>query len=124
LVVAGRAQLALRYPEAALSAPQPGSAFVTVLAPPTCWHANVAPIAADQRVCLGARVPAGIPVRELVLAAYGALSMQTVQIDERSPAGVLNAAAARWWQRNAERIPLSRVPFLGTADLTDAGGDR
>jgi hypothetical protein len=69
-----------------------------------------------QPLCLGARLPAGIRVKELVLMAYGALSMQTVMIDELDPAGVLNPVAARWWQANTDRIPLSRAAFLSPED--------
>ena len=38
--------------------------------------------------------------------------MQSVMFDEQDPAGVLNADAARWWQQNRDRIPLSREPFI------------
>jgi hypothetical protein len=43
--------------------------------------------------------------------------MQTAQIDERDPGGVFNAEAARWWQANVHRIPLSREPFLGEPEV-------
>lgn len=117
--VANYAVLGLTYPQEALCKQQPGYAFLEVLAPEGIWHANVSPCP-FQRLCLGAQLPAGLRVKELVLMAYGALSMQTVQLDEADSAGVLNADAARWWQQNIARIPLSRVPFLGTEDLPRA----
>jgi hypothetical protein len=112
LIIASEAVLGLTYPQEALRQQLPGYAFLQVLAPDTVWHANVAPDHV-RPLCLGTRLPAGIRVKELILMAYGALSMQTVQIDERDAAGVLNPAAALWWQRNTHRIPLSRSPFLG-----------
>jgi hypothetical protein len=113
LLVERRAMLGLHYPEAALRQVMPGYAFVHVLVPFAVWHANVAPIPEGQAVCLGAQLPAGVRAKELVLMTYGALSMQTVMIDPGDPAGVLNAAAARWWQDNLDRVPLTRTPFLG-----------
>ena len=70
-----------------------------------------------QLLCLGTTLPVGIPCRELVLSAYGALTFQLLAIDERDPAGVMNAEAALWWQQRASMLPLSDVPFLSDADL-------
>lgn len=111
--------LGLTYPEEALRTARPGYSFFQVLVPETPWHANIAPDFV-RPLCLGTSLPAGVRVKELVLMAYGALSMQTVQIDERDSAGVMNAAAAQWWQSNLGRIPLSREPFLSVAN----GGER
>ncbi len=109
--IAGGAVLGLCYPLAALLEAQPGYAFITILSPQPVWHAQVSapPI---QRLCLGDTLPAGVRVKELILMTYAALAMQTFQIDAADAAGVLNAEAARWWQDNAGRIPLSRAPFL------------
>jgi hypothetical protein len=115
LQVARNAVLGLTYIHAALREQLPGYAFIQILAPDCVWHANVAPDPV-QPLCLGARLPAGIRVKELVLMAYGALSMQTVMIDELDAAGVLNPVAARWWQANTGRIPLSRTAFLSNED--------
>jgi hypothetical protein len=112
LLVATRALLGLTYPQEALSRPLPGYAFVQILSPQRVWHANVAPEAA-QPLCLGAQLPAGIRTKELVLMTYGALSMQSIMINERDPAGILNPAAGEWWQNNLACIPLTRTPFLG-----------
>ena len=115
LFVAPRALLGITYRQEALSQPLPGLAFVQILSPLRVWHSNVAPDAV-QPLCLGAQLPAGIRVKELVLMAYGALSMQSIMIDPDDPAGVLNRDAARWWQQHLSHVPLSRVPFLGDED--------
>ncbi len=109
--IVGGAVLGLCYPLAALLEAQPGYAFITILSPQPVWHAQVSapPV---QRLCLGDTLPAGVRVKELILMAYAALSMQTFQIDAADAAGVLNVEAARWWQHNPGRIPLSRAPFL------------
>ncbi len=103
--------LAIRYPEKAVLDPQPGFSFVQIMYPDRIWLANVSP-GHIQPLCLGATIPAAIPLRELLIMSYGALSMQTFMFDERDSAGVLNAPAARWWQRNPNLIPLSKEPFL------------
>jgi hypothetical protein len=111
LPLADRALLGITYPPEALVEALPGYAFVQILAPARVFHPNAAthPI---QALCLGAQLPPGIRLTELILLSYGALSMQTVMLDERDPAGILNHDAARWWQENLDRIPLTREPFL------------
>jgi hypothetical protein len=111
LQIAPRAVLGFQYPPQALVMPQPGYAFVSILAPRPVWLSN-ASADASQALCLGARLPPGIPLREIVLMTYGALTLQTVQMDLLDAAGVLNPAAALWWQQNTHRIPLTREPFL------------
>ena len=110
------AHLGIIYPLETLREVRSGTGFVQILAPGEVWHANVL---ADrgQPLCLGASLPPGIRVKELILMSYGALSMQSVMLDEGDAAGVLNLEAARWWQQNLDRIPLSRTPFLGADDL-------
>lgn len=115
LCVGSRAVLGIRYVFEALRTPQPGYAFVQILAPGDVWHANVVPDPA-QALCLGTHLPAAIPLKEIVLMTYGALSMQTVMIDELDAAGVFNGEAARWWQANQDKIPLTRAPFLSSVD--------
>ena len=112
LLLADRALLALTYPREALSRPMPGPALVVMLAPVDPWYATVA-LGPVRPVCLAAgNLPAGVRVRDLVLATYGALSGQNVQVDEFDPGGVLNVEAARWWQQNRNRLPLTREPFV------------
>ena len=112
VVLADRALIAIRYTQEALLLSQPGHAFVQILQPRDVFHPNVS-TGDPQAICLGERLPAGIPVRELVLMTYGALAMQTVTLDEMDPGGVMNAEAARYWQQSVTRIPLTRTPFLG-----------
>ena len=63
------------------------------------------------------RLAAGLPLREIILLSYGALTMMTVQLDPANSAGVLNPAAADWFQRNPQLIPLSREPFLQPVEV-------
>ncbi len=110
LEIAPQATIGLSYAKEAVLGPMPGLSFIQVISPLHVWHPNVA--TPGQVVCLGPSLPSGIRVTELIYMTYGALSMQTVQLDEGDPAGVLNPAAAAWWQLNRHRIPLSRAPFL------------
>ena len=48
----------------------------------------------------------------LMLRAYGALSMQSIQVDVRDPAGVFDAEIAQWWQHNLQRVPLTKTALL------------
>lgn len=119
LRLADQAVLGLTYPREVLGRALPGTAFFDLLEPRDAWHANVGPVPPiflehRQVLCLGDRLPAGVGCADLILLAYGALSMQTIQIDETSPAGILNIEAARWWQQNLHRVPLTTTPFLKT----------
>jgi hypothetical protein len=111
-----RVELALRYGEEILRGPQPGYSIVEILKPHHVHHPNVSE--SPQRLCLAASLPRGYPLREAIVASYGALTFQSVTVDERDPAGVMSPAAARFWQQHMERIPLTREPFLATP-----GGD-
>jgi hypothetical protein len=111
LAIAQATRVGIVYREAALVTPQPGYSFGQILAPHPVWHPNVS-WDMNQVLCLGPSMPAGIPLREIVLMVYGALSMLSVQLDPANSAGVLNPAAADWFQRNPGLIPLSREPFV------------
>jgi len=114
LRIESRALLGLTYSEQAIFLPQPGYAFVRILQPAAVWLSNAGwdgQLNRDQPLCLGS-LPAGVPLKEIILLTYGALTLQSAQIDLLDPAGVLNPMAADWWQRNASRIPLTREPFL------------
>jgi len=124
LVLANRALIGLNYPEEAIREPLPGFAFVTLLQPGAVWLPNAAPPdfafhghGPGQPLCLGARIAAGTPVKELVLQTYGALTMQSVQLDERDAAGVMNREAAEWWLQSGTSIPLTREGFLESKPL-------
>ena len=112
LQIADEATLGLTYPRAILSGPLPGYAVVQVLAPLDVWHANVGRTPSPQSLCLAAKLPQGTRLPQIIVLAYAALSMQIVMVDEGDAAGVLNADAARWWQRNLALAPLTREPFL------------
>jgi len=117
LVIAEAARLGVIYREGSIVLPQPGYSFVQILAPHPVWHPNVSPDSV-QALCLGPSLPAGVPLREIILMTYGALTMMSVQMDPANSAGVLNPAAAEWFQRNPSRIPLSRAPFMQPASAT------
>lgn len=114
------ALLLLMYPGEAIRQPIAGTRFVAVARPVGLWHPNASP-QAPHGLCLGPRLPAGIRVAEVLLLAYQALAMQGIsrELDVLNPAGVLQPAAARWWQSRAHRLPLSREPFLAPSDLRE-----
>jgi hypothetical protein len=117
--------LAIKYPEAILLGPIPGTQPVRVLEPHHVFHSNVAYGDPMPPLCLGANVPRGFPLREMVLTAYGALTLQAISLDALDPAGVLNPQAVIWYQANASRVPLTTMSFLGrpgAASLRGAGG--
>jgi len=116
-----RALLGLQYPREALSRSLPGYAFLQILSPDRVFHANVATRPA-QLLCLGATLPPGVRVSELIVMAYGALSMQSVMLDASDPAGVMNPAAAEWWLAHRDRLPLSATPFLVPETVATGGG--
>lgn len=111
LVVAEHARLGVIYREECMAQPQPGSSFVQILSPRPVWHANVSPNPV-QVLCLADRLPACTKLSEIILLAYGALTLMSIQIDVLDAAGVFNPFAARWFQEHAEMIPLSRKPFI------------
>ena len=49
----------------------------------------------------------GIEAQELC-----AFAMQTLQVDERDPAGAMNPDAARWWRRELHATPLTRAGII------------
>ncbi len=110
LRLADHAVLGLRYPEEAVRWPQPGTAFVQVIAPKGVWHSNLAK--RTQILCLGSRLPAGVRVKELILGAWAALTLQNLALDVLDPAGVMNPAAASYYQHHPGVIPLTREPFV------------
>ncbi len=121
LEVAHEIHLALRFPPEILTSPQPGYSVVQVMTPQNIHHPNVSR-GAVQMLCLGASIPTGFPLREAVLGAYAALTLQSIQLDELDHAGVMNADAARFWQARPHQIPLSTEPFLADLSADDEGG--
>jgi hypothetical protein len=117
------AVLAIRYPEAILVGPIAGTLPVRVLEPRDVFHSNVSYGERAPALCLGANVPRGFPLREIVLTCYGALTLQAISLDALDPAGVLNPQAAFWYQANRARVPLSDAPFLGWREATSSPTD-
>lgn len=119
LEVVNRALIGLTYREEAIRLPQPGYAFVGIHLPNHVWLPNIAPsdpafteLGPGQALCLGAELPAGMPVKELVLQTFAALTLQSIQLDARDRAGIMHPEAAKWYLQNRERIPLTREGFL------------
>lgn len=130
VVIAQRARLVLRYPEEVMRMPLPGYAFVEIERPLGVFHPNVASPrmahasfarSGPQLLCLGARIAAGTPVRELILASYQALCMAAYHLDPGAGAGVMSREAAAWWAANLARLPLTREPFLYAGGAEGAG---
>jgi hypothetical protein len=114
------AELGLVYRQAGVAEPQPGYSVVFLLNPLHAWHPNIGPSESGQRICLGPTLFAGIRLREILFLVYRALTLQTVQFDVFDSAGVMNGAAADWWQRNTDRIPLTTESFLHLRDAKPA----
>ena len=112
LQVAPCAELGLCYPESAVIEPQPGYNFISLLRPSHAWHPNIAPVEFGQRICLGPQLPAATRLREIIFLTYHALTLAAAQFNPLDPAGVMNGAAAEWYQRNPGHIPLSKEPFI------------
>jgi hypothetical protein len=108
------AVLGFTYPTEAFHKPLPGHAFFQILRPRNVWLAQVRQ--PDQALCIAAQIPAGTRAALLVLRAYGALSMQSIQTDVADPAGVFDADIAGWWQHNLHRVPLTRTSLLEPTD--------
>ena len=113
LQIASRALLGIVYRQEVMVSPQAGYSFVQILAPGPVWSASVSNDQA-QVLCLGPSLPTGIALKEILLMTYGALTMQTIQLNSGDSAGVMNPAGAQWWscENNLKKIPLSREPFL------------
>jgi hypothetical protein len=115
LVIEPVAQLGFSYRQDAVVAPQPGYSFFEVLSPRDVFHPNIASSQTPpgaQVLCLGPSLPAGIKVVDLVLLAYAAISLQSVQFSLADSAGLLNPAAAVFLQTSTTPIPLTRDPFV------------
>lgn len=120
LVIEPVAQLGFTYRPEVMTA-QPGYSFFELLAPRDVHHPNIAPSHVPpgaQVLCLGPSLPAGIKVVDLVLMAYAAISLQSVQFSLTDPAGLLNPAAAIFLQTSNTPIPLTREPFVMPKEAT------
>lgn len=109
------AEVGLVYPATAVVEPQPGYSFACLLRPLQAWHPNIGPLATGQRICLGPTLPAGVQIREIIFLLYRLFTLQTAQFNSFDPAGVMNGAAAEWWQSNVDKIPLTNESFISFA---------
>jgi hypothetical protein len=105
-----RALIGFTYPNDGFQRPMPGYAFFQILLPRNVWLAQVKQ--PEQALCIAPQVPTGTRTAMLMPQAYGALSMQSIQIDVQDPAGLFDADIARWWQENLDRVPLTTTPLL------------
>ncbi len=106
------AVIGIVYPQVILSMPLPGFALVSLVHPGSgAYYPNVG-TSHGQRMCLGATLPVGIPVSELVLLSYALLTGQTIMMDTGDSAGVMHVDAAHYWSANQHKMPLSPTPFL------------
>ena len=104
------ALIGFTYPNDGFQRPLPGYAFFQILLPRDVWLAQVKQ--PEQALCIAPLVAAGTRTAMLLLQAYGALSMQSIQLDIKDPAGLFSADIARWWQDNLDRVPLTRTALL------------
>ena len=121
LVIEPSAQLGFTYRPEAVTTTQPGYSFFEVLAPRDVHHPHIAPghqPPGAQVLCLGPSLPAGIKVVDLILMAYAAISLQSVQFSLADPAGLLNPAAAIFLQTSNTPLPLTREPFVSRKEAT------
>jgi hypothetical protein len=108
--VADGALIGFTYPSEGFRRPLPGYAFFQIMLPRDVWLAQIKQ--PEQALCIAPLVPAGTRTALLVLWAYGALSMQSIQIDVQDPAGLFDAEIARWWQDNLHLVPLTTTALL------------
>lgn len=107
LQIANRAVFHLRYAEEWRWQPPAGFEPLGVLDPIDLFGPNM--ISAPQGgVCLG-RIPAGITVREIALLGYFAVTLQTYQLNEIDPQGILNPVACEFFRAHQEWLPLTRA---------------
>lgn len=111
--------LGFTYPNEGFQRPLPGYAFFQIILPRNVWLAQVKQ--PEQALCIAPQIPAGTRTSMLLMRVYGALAMQSIQIDARDPAGVFDAEIARWWQHNLDQVPLTRTAFLEPEAKAGAG---
>ena len=108
--IVDHALIGFTYPNEGFQRPLPGHVFFNVLLPRNVWLAQIKQ--PEQSLCIAPHVRAGTRSAMLLLRAYGALSMQSVQVDAADAAGVFNAQIAQWWQENLHLVPLTTTALL------------
>jgi hypothetical protein len=105
LVVGHSATFHLAYHDEWRTVPPKGWEPVGIFAPPDIFHPDARP-SLRGALCLG-RLPAGVSPKELLLLSYLAGTMQTVQLAEDDPEGVLNVQACEFFRCHPEYLPLT-----------------
>ena len=100
----------LIYQEAWRFESPPGWAPLGILWPPDLFHSNSRPHLRGA-LCLGG-LPPNTPPKQIILAAYDALTLQSINTDETDPAGVLNPQASDFYRRHPDYLPLTRAGLL------------
>jgi len=119
LRIVSRAIFNLRYAEEWRWQPPAGFEPLGVLEPFDLFGPNMV-AAPHGGVCLG-HIPAGITVREIVLLGYFAVTLQTYQLNEVDPQGILNPAACEYFRLHQEWLPLTRAGLFDEWNPADAG---
>ncbi len=107
LVIGSSAVFHLHYEEAWRHESPPGWAPLGLFDPLDPFHPNMRP-ALRGAICLG-HLPPGVPIKEIVLLGYYALSLQDRVLDESDPNGVLNPDACEFYRQHPEHLPLTRA---------------
>jgi hypothetical protein len=117
LVIGQRVVCHLLYQEHWRFESAPGWAPLGVVWPPDLYHSNVRPYVRSALCLWGFGLPPNTQPKEIVLAAFDAVTLQSINIDESDPAGVLNAAASEFYRRHPEYVPLTRAGLLDPPEL-------
>jgi hypothetical protein len=122
LVIGNRAVCYLLFQDRWRFESPPGWALFGVLSPDDLFHSNLNDARPQWRgaLCLGGLPPNTQPT-QILLAAYDALTLQAINIDETDPAGVLNPEASEFYRRHPEYLPLTRAGLLDPVDLDPKG---
>lgn len=109
------AQVGLIYQEQAMRWSVPGTSFLQILRPAHVWLPSVA--SGVQIFCAGT-MPAGVRATQLLFILFGALTLRFIEMDVRSPQGVLNRDSAAWWLVNLRRVPQKFEPFILAGEVS------
>jgi len=115
LVIGDRVVCHLRYQDQWRFESPPGWGPVSIAWPHDVFSSNSLPHLRGA-LCLGDLPPNAKPI-QIILAAYDALTLQSHNLDETHPAGVLNALASDFYRRRPQYLPLTTAGLLDPAEL-------
>ncbi len=115
LVIGDRVVCQLQYQEQWRFEAPAGWAPSGILWPHDHFASNMRPHIRGL-LCLGG-LPPNTPPKQIALAAYDALTLQSINTDETDPAGVLNPAASDFFRRHPQYLPLTRAGLLDPLDI-------